>query len=92
MAKHDSANSMRPDPPPTVYSVPEPHPLASCIPTAKTNAAMISDGPSGAMAPPYFGESAATGTTTQAQIAMTIRPPKRPPASPRVRNRRQEAV
>jgi hypothetical protein len=30
--------------------------------------------PDHAMAPPYFGESAATGTTTQAQIAMTIRP------------------
>ncbi len=44
MTKNDSATSMRPDPPPTVYSVPEPHPLASCIPTAKTNAAIGATG------------------------------------------------
>ena len=34
----------------------------------KTNAPMTSEGPSGAIAPPYFGLSAATGTTTSAQI------------------------
>ena len=58
----------------------------------KTNAPMISDGPSGAMAPPKFLLSAATGTTANAQMAMTIRPPIRPPASPRVRKRRHDAV
>ena len=44
------------------------------------------------MAPPNFGDSAATGTTATAATAITIRPPIRPPASPRVRKRRQEAV
>ena len=53
---------------------------------------MTSDGPSGAIAPPYFGKSAATGTTTTAQTAITINPPRSPPASPRVRKRRHEAV
>ena len=36
--------------------------------------------------------NAATGTTASAHIAITIKPPSRPPASPRVRNRRQAAV
>ena len=58
----------------------------------KVKAPMISDGPSGAMAPPNFGDSAAVGTTTSAATAMTISPPSRPPASPRVRKRRHDAV
>ena len=52
----------------------------------------MSEGPSGAMAPPKFLESAATGTMTTAASAMTISPPSNPPASPRVRKRRQDAV
>ena len=43
------------------------------MPTPKTNAPMTSEGPSGAIAPPYFGLSAATGTTTSAQITMTMK-------------------
>ena len=58
----------------------------------KTKAPISSDGPSGAMAPPNFGDSAATGTIASAATAMTISPPIKPPASPRVRKRRHEAV
>ncbi len=58
----------------------------------KVKAPIINDGPSGAMAPPNFGDSAATGTITTAATAITINPPSSPPASPRVRKRRQDAV
>ena len=58
----------------------------------KVKAPINSDGPSGAMAPPKFFDSAATGTTASAQTAITISPPMRPPASPRVRKRRHDAV
>ena len=44
------------------------------------------------MAPPKFCRSAATGTTASAQMAITISPASSPPASPRVRKRRQDAV
>src|SRR5215467_851052 len=62
------------------------------MPMPNTKAPITSDGPSGAMDPPYLCDSAATGTTASAHIAITIKPPSRPPASPRVRNRRQAAV
>ena len=58
----------------------------------KTKAPTMSEGPSGAMAPPNLGASAATGTTASAVTAITISPPSRPPASPRVRKRRHDAV
>src|SRR5450759_495303 len=62
------------------------------MPMPNTKAPISSEGPSGAMAPPKFGLSAATGTITSAAIAITISPPSRPPASPRVRKRRHDAV
>src|ERR1035437_4353899 len=62
------------------------------MPMPNVKAPISSDGPSGAMAPPKFCLSAATGTTASAVIAITISPPSRPPASPRVRKRRHDAV
>jgi len=56
------------------------------MPTVK--APISNDGPIGATAPPKFGTDAATGTTITAATAMTMRPP----ASPRVRKSRQDAV
>src|SRR5262245_55717249 len=90
--KKASAISIRPAPLPTVYSVPEPQPLASCMPMPNTNAPMTSEGPSGAMAPPNPGTSAATGTTATAVTAISRKVPTNPPASPRVRKRRHAAV
>ena len=58
----------------------------------KVKAPTISEGPSGAMAPPKSCPSTAAGTTATAQMAITISPPIRPPASPRVRKRRHDAV
>ena len=47
-----------------------------------TKAPISSDGPSGAMAPPKSGTSAATGTIASAAIAISSSPPSRPSASP----------
>ena len=90
--KKASAISIRPAPLPAVYSVPDPQPLASCMPMPNTNAPMTSEGPSGAIAPPKPGTRAATGTTATAATAISRKAPTRPPASPRTMNRRQAAV
>ena len=57
-----------------------------------TKAPIKSDGPSGAMAPPKPGTSAATGTMAAAAIAISSKPPRKPSACPFTISRRHDAV
>ena len=74
-------------------SVPEPQPLASCMPMPNTNAPTINDGPIGAIAPPKLcGMSAVTGTMARAATAISKSPPSKPSGWPLTMKRRHDAV
>src|SRR5712691_5708255 len=62
------------------------------MPMPNTKAPMRSEGPSGAIAPPKPGTSAATGTMTAAATAMSNNAASRPSACPSAMNRRHDAV
>ncbi len=52
--KKASVMTIRVDPPPTVKSVPEPHPPPSCIPSPNANEPTITATPNGKTNPPVW--------------------------------------